>query len=232
MRELVRALWSAVAKCLLWYFSLLWGWALYRWVSSTLRYKILKKHFLFLSSSTPESSGSPLLLNAQRLSPVFLFLHERLTVTWPANNSQLTRVAHSMCSMVSVFFLRAWVLDGGTSGAVGDSCVVPSDCSRGTENQCQQLMGHLKGLTPCSHSSPNNLPPYPRTNPHRDLWEQLWCPVCVSGLLLQNSKLLVGVCVCVCVWASQSSLHISLTWTHIVCIVKCLQHHITGKQGP
>lgn len=101
-----------------------------------------------------------------------------LTLTIPANISRLTHVAHSMCSRLRVF-LRACVLDGGTQGALGDSCVFSRGCLRGTENQCQELAGHLKGLTPCSHSSRYNLPLYFRTNPHRDLSEQLWCPECV-----------------------------------------------------
>lgn len=73
-------------------------------------------------------------------------------------------------------------LDGGTAGAEGNSCVFPRDSSLGTKNQCRQLTGLSKGQTPCSHSSPNNLPPCWRTNPHRDLSEQLWCLECVCQI--------------------------------------------------
>lgn len=106
--------------------------------------------------------------------------------------SQLTHVAHSMYSRLKVF-LRASVLDGGALGAVGYSCVFLRDCSPGTKNQCQQLMGHLKALTPCPRSSPHNLPLYLRTNPRRDLSEQL-CPECFIGW--SHCSIISALCMC------------------------------------
>lgn len=142
------------------------------------------RFFLLSIISGPQSIRSYFCLfqplRAQAM--VFFFLTSvfvpGLTLSLPANISQLTHVADSMYSRLRGF-LRACVLDGGTSGAVGDSCVFHRDCSPAAKSQCRQLTRHLNGLTPCSHSSPNNLPPYSRTNPHRDLSEQLWCPECV-----------------------------------------------------